>query len=128
MNPRDGNEVPRRIIRRGTPFGLPFDPSAGRGHGVDADRGLIFMAVMASIEGQFEFLQQMWANSTFPGSGAGCDPIIGAPLGNQPTHTIPQSAGAGVPLVVQRFVHTTGAVYAFAPSMKTLNALANGTF
>lgn len=42
-NPRDGlggdfkNADTRRIIRRGIPYGQPFDPSAGAGHGPDAD-------------------------------------------------------------------------------------------
>ncbi|RSM86969.1 hypothetical protein DMH04_12025 [Kibdelosporangium aridum] len=40
-NPRDGlgdfkNADTRRIIRRGIPYGRPFDPSAGAGHGPDA--------------------------------------------------------------------------------------------
>ena len=57
----DDNE--HRIIRRGIPFGRPFDPAGGRGHGVDSDRGLLFLAYMASIENQFEFIQRVWANS-----------------------------------------------------------------
>lgn len=126
MNPRNGAEAQRRVIRRGIPFGLPFDPAGGRGHGVDADRGLLFMAFMASIEGQFEFLQQMWANTGFPGPGAGPDPIIGAPAGGQPTHTIKRDGLPDLQLTLKRFVQTTGAVYAFAPSLATLKALAAG--
>ena len=126
MNPRNGGEAQRRIIRRGIPFGLPFDPAAGRGQGVDADRGLLFMAFMASIEEQFEFLQQMWANGPFPGGG-GPDPIIGAPATTHPTHTIPRDGLPAISLTLQRFVQTTGAVYAFAPSLATLKALAAGT-
>lgn len=126
MNPRNGEEATRRIIRRGIPFGLPFDPAAGRGQGVDADRGLLFMAFMASIENQFEFLQQFWANGNFPGGEAGPDPIIGlpTPANGQPTHKIPRDGLAPLPLTIKRFVRTTGAVYAFAPSLTTLRALA----
>lgn len=127
MNPRNGAEAQHRIIRRGIPFGLPFDPAGGRGHGVDADRGLLFMAFMANIEGQFEFLQQMWANTGFPGAGAGPDPIIGTPTGGQPTHTIKRNGLPDLQLTLKRFVQTMGAVYAFAPSLATLKALAAGT-
>lgn len=126
MNPRNGMEAQRRVIRRGIPFGLPFDPAAGRGQGVDADRGLLFMAFMASIEEQFEFLQSAWANGSPPGGG-GPDPIIGIPAAGAPTHTIQRASQPAIPLTLKRFVQTTGAVYAFAPSLNTLKALATGT-
>jgi len=126
MNPRNGMEAQHRIIRRGIPFGLPFDPAAGRGQGVDADRGLLFMAFMASIEEQFEFLQSAWANGPLPGGG-GPDPVIGIPAANAPTHTLQRAGLPEIPLTLRRFVQTTGAVYAFAPSLPTLKALAAGT-
>ena len=126
MNPRNGGEAQHRVIRRGIPFGLPFDPAAGRGQGVDADRGLLFMAFMASIEEQFQFLQSAWANGPLPGGG-GPDPVIGIPAAGAPTHTIQRAGQPGIPLTLKRFVQTTGAVYAFAPSLAALKALAGGT-
>lgn len=127
MNPRNGGEASRRIMRRGIPFGLPFDPAAGRGQGVDADRGLLFVAFMASIETQYEFLQSMWANQPFPAGGH--DPIIGLPDVTHPTHThtLLRNGLPEISLTLQRFVQTTGAIYAFAPSLTTLKALATGT-
>ena len=127
MNPRNGGEASHRIMRRGIPFGLPFDPAAGRGQGVDADRGLVFVAFMASIENQFEFLQSSWANGPFPAGGH--DPIIGFPDATHPphTHVLPRDNGLpAISLTLQRFVQTTGAVYAFAPSLTTLKVLAEG--
>ena len=128
-NSRFGDRT-RRIIRRGIPFGQAFDPTAGRGHGVDADRGLIFNVFMASIENQFEFLQQAWANSAqFPGNVLGDnrtdgpDPIIGedtAPC------EIRREDRPDVHLDFRRFVFTTGALYAFAPSISTLRRLSEG--
>ncbi|MBK9710003.1 MAG: Dyp-type peroxidase [Kouleothrix sp.] len=116
----------RRILRRGIPFGAPFDPAAGRGHGVDADRGLLFNAFMAGIEEQFEFLQQTWANSaSFQSEGDGPDPVIGDDPGTNRLHR------AGRPdrdLDFRRFVHTTGALYAFAPSLTAIRRLAGGEF
>lgn len=129
MYPRDNSisSEMRRIIRRGIPFGLPFDPSAGRGQGVDADRGLIFMAFMGDIEVQYEFLQADWANGGIPGS-SGPDSVIGqSPDGKPSSQIISRSVGPDFPVTLQRFVHTKGAVYAFAPSMKTLKSLATGT-
>lgn len=128
MYPRDEGfgDDRRRIMRRGIPFGEPFDPASGRGHGVDADRGLIFNVFMASIEDQFEFLQQTWANNAgFQQAGDGPDPVIGdAPTKN----TFHREGRPDTTLDFRRFVHTSGAAYAFAPSLTTLRGLANGSF
>jgi deferrochelatase/peroxidase EfeB len=113
----------RRIIRRGIPFGSPFDPGSGRGEGVDAERGLVFAAFMASIENQFEFLQQAWANSAdFPEMTAGADPVIGT---DSPV-TLVRTDHPPAMMSFNRFVRTEGALYAFAPSTSTLQVLANG--
>jgi len=115
----------RRLLRRGIPYGLPFDPAAGRGHGVDAERGLVFVAFMASIEEQFEFLQQSWANSAdFPDGTAGPDPIIGIASAATAPVLLHRDAQPDQTLPLESFVDTTGAVYAFAPSLPTLRQLA----
>ena len=130
MYPRDNDQFgdeQRRILRRGIPFGLPFDPAAGRGHGVDAPRGLLFQAFMSSIEDQFEFLQQAWANNaSFPDGSAGPDPVIGDAARPAPV-TLRREGHPDQQLEFHRFVHTTGALYAFAPSLSTLRQLADGT-
>ena len=85
MYPRDsqppgaaGSDL-RRIMRRGIPYGLPFNPSGGRDQALDAERGLVFVCFNASIEHQFEFLQKFWANNPgFPSKDQGRDPVIGA--------------------------------------------------
>jgi deferrochelatase/peroxidase EfeB len=67
-----------RIVRRGIPFGLHFDPALGRGHGQDAERGLIFNAHCADLDDQFEFIQRIWSNNVnFQQRGDGPDPVIG---------------------------------------------------
>jgi Dyp-type peroxidase family len=112
-----------RIIRRGIPFGLPFDPARGWGYGADAQRGLVFAAFMASIEDQFEFLQATWANSAdFPSSEDGADPVIGTDSDVTLRRTDQQEAR----LHFARFIITKGALYAFAPSLSTLRLLAAG--
>lgn len=113
-----------RILRRGIPFGEPFDPTNGRGHGVDANRGLLFNVFQASIEQGFEFLQQAWADSDgFPEVQTGPDPIIGE---NAAPVRLEREGRPNALLDFRRFVHTSGAVYAFAPSLTTLRRIASG--
>ena len=77
-NPRDdlhfeGRRVNNhRIIRRGMPYGKPYDEDPG------GKRGLIFIAFNARIEDQFEFIQKQWLNrgTTFR-LGDDADPIAG---------------------------------------------------
>jgi Dyp-type peroxidase family len=111
-----------RIMRRGIPFGLHFDPALGRGHGDDAERGLIFNAHCADLDAQFEFIQRIWSNNVdFQEEGDGPDPVIGTD-GQATLH----EEGDAQQLDFRRFVHTTGALYAFAPSKRTLQRLASG--
>jgi Dyp-type peroxidase family len=122
------NEAQHRIMRRGIPFGLHFDPALGRGHGQDAERGLIFNAHCADLEAQFEFIQQSWANNRrfpFKEDGSGPDPGPDPVIGTDGKGTLHEK-GADQQLDFMRFVHTTGALYAFAPSKRTLQLLANG--
>jgi len=128
----------RRIIRRGIPFGLPFDPPMGRGWGVDDERGLLFVAYMANIEEQFEYIQTKFANDpTGPkalldgGSAAeqpgdkGTDPVIGLTRqGTVPAELRRPDPYGTAHLEFRRFVQTTGAMYAFAPAISALWQLA----
>lgn len=115
----------RRILRRGIPFGPAFDPTAGRGHGVDSERGLVFACYQASLQDQFEFLQQTWVNNpSFPAHADGPDPVIGVD-GPVTLHT---GGGESAELSsLRRFVNTQGSLYAFTPSCGALESLAAGT-
>jgi Dyp-type peroxidase family len=114
-----------RIMRRGIPFGEPFNPGDGYGEGEDAERGLVFNMYCADIANQFEFLQQSWANNaSFPPDQDpphGPDPVIGA---DGRLSLRRQQGEHG--LDWRRFVHTRGAVYAFCPSKSALAQLAGG--
>ncbi|HRC76340.1 MAG TPA: Dyp-type peroxidase [Kouleothrix sp.] len=128
MYPRNSGFGDRshRIMRRGIPFGAPFDPAAGAGHGLDGERGLLFNVFQASIENQFEFLQQTWANNNFfqqPGDGP--DPVIGD--ADDASCTFHRDGRPDTALSFQRFVNTSGALYAFAPSLTTIRGIASGT-
>jgi Dyp-type peroxidase family len=107
-----------RVLRRGIPFG-PFtaDPAKAREDG--AERGLLLNAFMASIDDQFEFVQRNWMSNP-PETMDGPDPVTGA--SSQPS-VLRRRGEEPQPLDLRRFVRTTGAVYAFAPSLTTLRRL-----
>jgi Dyp-type peroxidase family len=133
-NPRDDavyNDRSHRLLRRGIPFG-PFAKDLAEARANPVERGLLLNAFMASIEDQFEVVQRQWASNSdllpvTPGRGGpesavtdGPDPLIGAS-----THPclLRRDGQNPVPLHLPRFVRTTGAVYAFAPSISTLRRL-----
>ncbi|MDH6136437.1 Dyp-type peroxidase family [Kitasatospora sp. MAA4] len=139
-NPRDGlAEKPgdqpfpedpvmdrRRIMRRGSPYGHPFDPAVEGPGGPDSPRGLLFVSYQTDLFSQFEFIQKSWIDDpNFPPNRAqlpGPDAMVGA----AGTVTWDQDGSNAVPLSFQQFVKTEGAVYAFAPSVTTLRALGEG--
>jgi Dyp-type peroxidase family len=133
MNPRDslGFEgrlaTRRRILRRG----LPYGPYAPEGVEIDSQpRGIIFLAVAASLSRQFEFVQQQWVNygNDF-GLGEDRDPIIGNNQGSG-RFVIPGDIRkheepfvcSGLP----SFVTVKGGDYFFIPSLTALRLLATG--
>ncbi len=119
-----------RIIRRGRPYGEPLacdlDPELMlRAAPAEGERGLQFLAFMANIERQFEFIQHSWFNN--PKFGGLYDEM--APLmGEQPSGGGPFTIQAsplrrrlrGVP----RFVTVRGSGYFFVPGLRALHFLA----
>jgi deferrochelatase/peroxidase EfeB len=129
MNPRGSSDFDpesadfdrRRILRRGIPFGAVWDPARGGEYAAGAERGLLFNAFMANIEEQFEFLQQRAINPI----PAGPDPLIGVPSDGS-SCSISRMGVAPLAFALRRHVRTTGAVYAFAPSIPGLWKLSGG--
>ncbi len=130
-NPRDAQGFggiltnPHRIVRRGVPYGewTPADePGSDEGN-----HGIIFVAYNASIENQFEFVQQQWMNygNDF-GMGNDKDPVIGSHLDDD-IHVI--GADGRNPLHICRklppFVVTRGGEYFFVPSRTALRLLSD---
>lgn len=73
--PNEADTETHRLLRRGIPFGDPFDPTVIPD---DGNRGLLFLAYQTSIENQFEFVIKNWLNDPdFKDSGSGHDPILG---------------------------------------------------
>jgi Dyp-type peroxidase family len=140
VNPRDGDTeiggpahtLPKRVLRRGIPFGPPHPNPLSGDDGVE--RGLMFVSYQSSIEDQFEFLAQNWANSdvnphSFSGTGqtgsdvpAGIDPVIGQKPGAGPQpFTIKRTDGTFEFISLPKcFVTSTGGGYFFSPSIAAL--------
>lgn len=128
MNPRNsvvaGNGgLKRRIVRRGLPYGPPYDP-ASPDDGIE--RGLLGLFIGVSLKDQFEFLMGDWANKGLfaPGLHGSKDPILGDNA--EPEATFPlRINGKAVELTgLSRFVTCRGAAYAFLPSIDALEHLA----
>jgi Dyp-type peroxidase family len=119
-----------RMLRRGIAFGLELsEQEAKAGHSdPQHPRGLLFKCYITSLEDQFEFVQESWANNgNFSQAGSGVDPIIGqaahepAPfLGAAPFSKDPAKKPQ---LSMNRFVIMEGGEYFFAPSIPAVKAL-----
>jgi len=138
-NPPAGDSDERRILRRGIPYGPPLPAEGATQEGITADRGLLFFCVQASLEQQFEFIQQNWCNSpdfptgpkppvqeyqASPGEpGDGPDPIIGQHHGQgQDNLKTPQGDHR---FMLQQFVTVRGGEYLIALSIDALKTLAS---
>ncbi len=118
----------RRILRRGLPYGAAKNTDD---YTDDGNHGIIFMAINSSIKGQFEFVQQQWANygNDFKLSNDK-DPIIGNQpadggkmvVQNDPKGDKPPFFCSAIP----RFVETRGGEYFFIPSLTALRRIAEG--
>ncbi|MGJ0535590.1 Dyp-type peroxidase [Methylocystis sp.] len=111
-----GKGQPRRILRRGIPFGAPY-PLPG-------DRGLLFLSFQASIEQQFEELlgpdETPWEQIS-----TAATPLFG--LNERPFNfSFARDSGGFQEVSVRikdRFVVTTGGAYLFYPTISGLRAL-----
>jgi Dyp-type peroxidase family len=138
-NPRDsfGNDTTlvnrHRILRRGITYG---DRAGDAGDDAKEERGLMFVALNASIDRQFEFIQRQWINQGNElGQGDDRDPIAGSTqsgVGWQAKMIIPGSRDKGPRTVVctglHHFVETRGGDYFFLPGLRALAGLVDGGF
>jgi Dyp-type peroxidase family len=135
-NPRDASGFTtltdrHRMLRRGMPYGELL-PDHVDTDGAGKPRGLLFIAMNASLERQFEFVQRHWMNDgAISRQGYDRDPICGAHLGSGKLIVQGDAASGRPPLVLTglpRFVTTRGGDYFFMPSLSALFALASGSF
>jgi Dyp-type peroxidase family len=131
VNPRAGlppHHLVRthRILRRGLPYGPPLAEGAENDDGVE--RGVAFMALNASIESQFRFIQKVWMNDgDFAGSrglsSAERDPL--ATVGGGKFVCFDAQSPKSM-FDLPRFVRMRGGGYFFVPSLPGLRFLAHG--
>jgi len=131
VHPRDSFGFHGRLVdrRRITRRGLPYGPFAAEGEpALDSDdRGIVFMALNASISRQFEFVQQQWieyGNDAKQGNdkdmlmgnheGRGRFVIQGDRTSTNPPYVCPH---------LPNFVELRGGGYFFLPSITALGML-----
>ena len=128
--------TPRRIIRRGIPYGPHYSPDAG-GDAVQeeaVERGLLLLVLCASLHEQFEFLMTQWINGqifTSDPSQATLpkDPLLGNIGDGEGQFTFPVQGKPPVHLQgFSRFVSTQGSAYGFIPSITDLHYLAQPSY
>lgn len=116
-------EKRHRILRRGRPYGNE-----------KSERGMLFVALCADLERQFEFLQQSWIGSpNFQGLSNEPDPITAPPPPPPPptqppqpyNFTIPTPSGPVVLKNMKSFVTVKAGGYFFMPSRSAIRFLAN---
>lgn len=136
-NPRsslvDPNEGHRhRLIRRGVPYGPPFDP-ANPDDGIE--RGLLGLFLCGQIGQQFEFITRSWmGQGGFVGPLATDtkDPISGDTQNipqEERVFTIPRPAAEGGDVDLTgfpQFTVTRGGAYCFLPSLSAFTAISRG--
>jgi Dyp-type peroxidase family len=109
-----------RIIRRGMPYGPPYDGDD------DTDRGLLFSCFNASIARQFEVVQGWCVDGNLFGLGPGeRDLLAGGGDGNG-GFTIPGAPPVRVPGPGSPLVTVRGGEYLYVPSIRGLRAIAAG--
>ena len=131
MNPRD-TELQRltdvnlhRLIRRGTTYGRPYDPTELSAEADETPRGAIFLFMSAKAMATIEFLQQEWIqDGNFIDGGSERDPIIGRQEEGA-TFTMPKQPVRRRIHGIQTFNVLKGGEYFFLPSISALKWLAN---
>jgi Dyp-type peroxidase family len=115
-----------RLIRRGRLYGDKLAPAAepdGRA------RGLLFMALCADLERQFEFVHEAWLhNPKFAGLSHERDPLAAWDPGAGAARDTFSVAGSPFrrTFALERFVRVRGGAYLFMPSLRALAYLAEG--
>jgi deferrochelatase/peroxidase EfeB len=129
LNPRGslvmGMPHSRRLVRRGMPYGPPYDPMNPND---GLERGLIGLFICGDLEMQFEFIQRVWANEDISTHGlrGTRDPLIGAQPADGGEFVI-RTDDSRDPIVfngLPRLTQTRGSVYVLIPGIGGLRHLA----
>ena len=121
-----GNNTPiHRLVRRGLPYGPPYEPGEAPG----IERGLIGFFINANIRDQYEFVTEKWLNQggfTAKLPDASRD-FFASGDGSAREFEIVVGDGKTVKLrALSAFIKTRGAAYCFLPSRSGLDRLTRG--
>lgn len=131
-NPRGGKIVQRvanhsrRLVRRGMPYGSPYDPAKPE----NTERGLLGSFIGANLGAQFEAMSCDWLNLGLqdPRITGSNDPLLGANEEATSWFDIPLKSGRTIRLRrLPRFVQTRGGAYLFLPSLPAIRYLGSLT-
>jgi deferrochelatase/peroxidase EfeB len=129
LNPRSspsmGVRGTRRLMRRGMPYGPPYDhtkPADG------IERGLIGLFICGDLELQYEFVLRVWANQDLGAAGlrGTREPFLGAHPDTGGVFRVPV-AGRAEPLLLSglpTLTRTRGSVYCLMPGLGAIRSLA----
>lgn len=125
-------EKSHRIVRRGITYGEQDFSNEELDKFPEDGVGLLFLCFQSSIENQFEFIQQHWANNNdFPQPFTGIDPIIGQGENRKFDNNKaieqkwPKAEGGTASNDMADFVTVKGGEYFFAPSLPFFQNLFN---
>ena len=128
-NPRGGTIVQRaarhtrRLVRRGIPYGPPYDPARPDSE----ERGLLGSFICANLGAQYEALSCDWLNLGLqdPRITGSADPLLGVNFAETSWLLIPLPSGKTIRLRgFPRFVQTRGGAYTFLPGIPAIRYLA----
>ncbi len=106
-----------RLLRRGRSYDYSRD-------GAERRKGLLFVALCADIERQFEFVQRTWSNATsFHGLTGEPDPLLGSRLMTTGKFTIPTAPGPIQIDDMRSYVTLRAGGYFFLPSRAAIQYL-----
>ncbi len=129
-NPRGGQIVQRianhsrRLVRRGMPYGEPYDPA--KPDTTKQERGLLGNFIGASLGAQFEAMCCDWVNVGLqdPRVTGSNDPMIGANEPETGWFDLLLRSGETIRLRgLPRFVQARGGAYTFLPSVSAIRYL-----
>ena len=139
VNPRDSgtdfgaaaDTFMRLMLRRGIPYGeVLAGVQSPPPELVAAERGLMFVAYMSSIQDQFEFVIRRWSNSSMQPNATGHDPIIGQSEvhgDRRRTVDLVSESGDKQTFVLDReWVTPSGGGYFFSPAISAVGGVLAG--
>jgi Dyp-type peroxidase family len=113
-----------RIIRRGMPYGPPYNPATPND---GSKRGLLGLFICVSLDDQFEFLMANWLNEGGFSGGVPTgtkDPMVSNNTSGESKFIIPAKGKRLIIKDFPQFVTTHGGAYCFLPSITALKYIA----